>query len=300
MFQSWFTTSLLLLILALRLAVVCGVEPPPRSSNNPPDTVAEAGFERHSKKLPDATLSYVVRQATGPTLVLIPGSFDRAESWLGVVAKLDPQFQVVIVELRGHGESWPPPTTETGTIEQFAKDVFACTDDAGLQSFYVGGHSIGGMVAIECARQQPARLRGVLSIEGWTRSLALARALQGRTDNTLSPEQKQQKTVLRRPTTSRWQPEQLSAFAQIWQHWNGAEILQQTNLPILELWGDRGDTERPTREALFLPERPNIELVWITGASHFLPLERPTNTAAAMNDFIRKVEAAPAAVEHFR
>lgn len=256
------------------------------------DPLAEIGFRRHFVDVKDAKLSYVVRKAAGPTLVLIPGSFDCADSWLGVVTKLDPGLQIVIVELRGHGQSWPPPTPETGTIEQFAQDVFACTDHAGIQSFYVGGHSIGGMVAIECAGQRPGLLRGVLSIEGWTRALIAGRAFKGKaTDSTLSDAQKKRRFELRRPTTSRWTREQLFAFAQIWEKWDGTEILDRTPVPVLELWGDRGDA-RPSRKDMRIPDRDNIDLVWVTGASHFLPLERPEETAAAAGAFIRKVEAA--------
>ncbi|OAI55445.1 hypothetical protein AYO49_05545 [Verrucomicrobiaceae bacterium SCGC AG-212-N21] len=242
-----------------------------------------------------ATISYVMRPASGPTLVLVPGSFDSAESWQQFVTKLEPALalQIVIVELRGHGQSWPPPTSETGTIEQFAKDVLACVNHAGIKSFYVGGHSIGGMVAIECARQKPDALRGVLSIEGWTRASVAGAAFKGRPD-TLSDEKKKRKLELRRPTTSHWTKEQLSTFAQIWTHWDGTQILEQTTVPVLELWGDGGNTVRPSRNLMRIPDRPNIDLVWVPGASHFLPLERPAETAAAAGAFIQKVEAARA------
>jgi pimeloyl-ACP methyl ester carboxylesterase len=131
----------------------------------------------------------------------------------------------------------------------------------------------------------------VLAIEGWTRASVLKDAFQGRTENTLSDEQKHQKLALRRPTTSRWTPEQTSAFAQIWTRWDGTEILERTAVPVLELWGDRGDATRPTRSALRIPDRADVDLVWVSGASHFLPLERPAETAAAVDAFIRKVEA---------
>lgn len=286
-----FTPMAFILVLGMLPVPVLGQGKPATPSNENKDSLAEIGFRRHFVELDDSKISYVIRKATGPTLVLIPGSFDSAESWLGVVTKLDPGLQIVIVELRGHGQSWPPPTAKTGTIEQFAKDAFACTGDAGVKSLYVGGHSIGGMVAIECARQQPDRLRGVLAMEGWTRALVAGRAFKGSTDRTLSDTQKKRRLELRRPTTSRWTKEQITAFAQIWEKWDGTEVLQRTAVPVLELWGDRGDA-RPSRKALSIPDRPNIDLVWVTGASHFLPLERPAETAAALGDFIRKIEAA--------
>ncbi len=282
--------TLTVLLVILRTTAFCqekAVIPPAEKA----DSLAEIGFERHFVEVKDATISYALRKRAGPTLVLVPGSFDSAESWLGVVANLNHAIQVAIVELRGHGQSWPPPTVHSGSIEQFAKDVLACTDDARLRSFYIGGHSIGGMVAIECARQQPDLIRGVLSIEGWTRSSVLGAAFKARTDSTLSDLQKQRKFELRRPTSSRWTKEQLSAFAQIWQHWDGTEILEQTSLPVLELWGDRGDSTRPSRSVMRIPSRANIDLVWVPGASHFLPLERPKETAAAVNEFVRKTES---------
>jgi pimeloyl-ACP methyl ester carboxylesterase len=265
------------------------------NSATPPakDLLAQAGFGRHFVEVKDAKLSYVLRKAAGPSLILIPGSFESADTWLGVVAKLDPKLQIVVVELRGQGQSWPPPSAESGTIPQFAKDVLACADHAGLKSFYVGGHSIGGMVAIECAGQQPDRLRGVLAIEGWTRALVAGRAFKGKaTDCTLSEAQKKRRFELRRPTTSRWTQEQLFAFAQIWEKWNGTEILEKTSVPVLEFWGDRGEAERPSRKVMHIPDRASIDLVWVAGASHFLLLERPEETAAAMNSFVRKVETA--------
>ena len=53
-------------------------------------------------------------------------------------------------------------------VEQFAEDVLLISDLAGLQRFYVGGHSIGGMVALEVGRASPGRVKGIVSVEGWT------------------------------------------------------------------------------------------------------------------------------------
>jgi len=39
-----------------------------------------------------------------------------------------------------------------------------------------------------------------------------------------------------------------------------------------------------------IPDRPNIELHWVAGASHFLPFERPGEVAEAVNAFIRHAE----------
>ena len=241
-------------------------------------------FVRASAPVPGAEISYLVRNASGPALVLIPGSLVGAEDWSGVVAGLDPRIKVVLIELRGHGQSWPPP--EHGTIPQFAQDVLAAVKHAGLERFYLGGHSIGGMVAIEAAQQFPQRLEGVIAIEGWTHFSVAVDAFQQQNDKTLSPAQRARLAELRAPVMTRWKPEQIKDFQQIWHHWNGYAILEKTPLPVLEVWGDR-NRPIPSRQLMKIPDRPNISMIWIHGASHFLPLERPAEVAAAINGFIQ-------------
>ena len=128
--------------------------------------LALPGFDQGRVKVDGAEIAYQIRRGTGPAVVLVPGSYVGADDWTEVVASLDRTLTIQIVELRGHGQSWPPPAA--GSIPQFAGDVFAAAEHAGLKRFYAGGHSIGGMIAIEMAAQRPASIRGVISVEGWT------------------------------------------------------------------------------------------------------------------------------------
>jgi pimeloyl-ACP methyl ester carboxylesterase len=219
--------------------------------------------------------------------VLIPGSFVGADDWAAVVAALDPSLTIMIVELRGHGESWPPPVN--GSVESLAKDVLVAVDDAKIEKYYVGGHSIGGMIAIEIGGRHPDNVKGILAIEGWTHYIVAANAFGGQTQETLTAAQRARKDELRKPVMSSWTPQQVKEFGAIWRKWNGFDLLNRTPVPVLELWGDR-NRPHPTRTQMQIPERPNIELHWIAGASHFLPLERPAEVAEEVNAFIRRVE----------
>jgi pimeloyl-ACP methyl ester carboxylesterase len=213
-----------------------------------------------------------------------------ADDWSEVVASLDPDLTIMIVELRGHGSSWPP--AENGSIPSFANDVLQATSHAGLGRFYVGGHSIGGMIAIEIGGRHPDLVKGILAIEGWTHYSVAREAFGAPTAETLSAAQLARRDELRTPVLSRWTPEQVKDFTSVWRKWNGFDLLNQTPVPVLELWGDRRVQPHPTRAQMQIPDRPNIELRWVAGASHFLPLERPAEVAAAVNAFIRRVEKA--------
>ena len=58
---------------------------------------------------------------------------------------------------------------------------------------------------------------------------------------------------------------------------------------MLEVWGDRNQP-RPSRRQMRIPERANIQLRWVPGASHSLPLEKPQEVADAIDRFVFSLE----------
>ena len=105
------------------------------------------GFRRRKMQVETGHFSYLLRPGSGPPLVLIPSSFNDSFSLKEVIDLLDGKRQLVVVELRGHGGSWPPP--KNCSIEVFARDVLRVADAEEFNAFYIGGHSIGGMIALE-------------------------------------------------------------------------------------------------------------------------------------------------------
>ncbi|MEZ5399574.1 MAG: alpha/beta fold hydrolase [Bryobacteraceae bacterium] len=248
---------------------------------------AAADFTRRQIPTDEGHISYQIRRASGPPLILIHGSFNDNRQWNDVVARLNPSLTLVLIELRGHGQSAPPPAN--GSIEQFGQDVLRVAEAEHLGAFYVGGHSIGGMVAIEVGRARPQSVLGIVSCEGWTNHRAQADAFGPRDTSTLTPEQDARRLALRAEATGHWTEPQRLAFARIWRQWDGSAFLGETAIPILELYGDRGRTP-PTRAQLKIPDRPNIELRVVPGACHSLPLQEPATVAEATNAFIARNE----------
>jgi pimeloyl-ACP methyl ester carboxylesterase len=243
-------------------------------------------FEKFSKgyaEIDGARLAYLERPAPGPVLILIPGSFGTHEVYADVLPHLDPGIHLLFVNLRGHGESDPPP--EDGSIEQFGADVLSVADQAGVGDFYVGGHSIGGMVALEIGRISPERVLGIVSMEGWTRWQAQRDAFGGNQAPTLAPELAERRMRNREEATRGWTEEQVREFARIWRRWDCYDFLKSTDLPILEMWGDRG-REKPGIDRLYIPERENIRVAWLENSSHSILLEAPEMVAGLVNEFV--------------
>lgn len=245
------------------------------------------GYLKSVLPIDGGQLAWHRRKGTGPTLVLIPGTFSDARVYGRMVRKLDPNFDIILFEHRGLGDSWPPPVESS--IEHCARDVVLVIEILKINSCYVGGHSLGGMISIELARQIPDRLRGVISIEGWTHAQAASDAFQNDMRSTQTADQIELLKNYREEVLQRWTPEQIKMFGSIWRQWNGSETLSQTKLSILELYGDR-NRPLPARDSLGLPDRPEIQLIWFKGASHSLLIERPDEVADTINSFIHRLE----------
>jgi pimeloyl-ACP methyl ester carboxylesterase len=226
-----------------------------------------------------------IRPGQSAPLVLVPGTWGNMRTRGAFVAALDPALTIVNVALPGQDDNWPPPANPS--IEQFARDVLRLADHLAFDRFFIGGHSLGGMISIEMIRIAAERLLGVISLEGWTHWTALYDAFGDATNSTLTPEQEALIAAERKLLLDRWDPALRARYGTIWREWDGSETLDNATLPILSVWGDRGKP-RPPRATLKIPTHGNIELVWIPGVSHNLLVEAPETVAEAVNGFVRK------------
>lgn len=257
------------------------------ASDAPAPAELPPAFKHGTASVDDLTLAWADRPGRSPALVLLPGTFNDCRVYAQVVTRLDPHRRTIIVEHAGHGESGP--AIGEASVERSAAHVTGVLDQLQVDPCFVGGHSLGGMVAMEAARQCPERFRGVISIEGWTNSRAAEAAFDGDMKSTLSPDMRSRIDAHRHENASRWPPQQQSGFVRVWTKWDGTGFLRDTNLPVLELYGDRSKS-RPAAEVLGIPDRENIRLQWIPNASHWLPVEKPADVAAAIEAFMGGVE----------
>lgn len=254
-----------------------------------------SAFTHDALTLEDGTrLAWHIREAQGPNLVLIPGSWGDYLVYNRLAANLDPDFRLIIVELRGHGDS--APATLNGTMALFADDVLKVVGQLKLEHYYIGGHSIGGMLAVEIAGREPAGLAGAIPIEGWTHHTVQKNAFGHLPEFPLSPEHATERQANRDRGLARLTEAERQAFGSVWRNWDGNEALRRTRVPVLEIWGDRNLDPVPDRATMQIPERPTIEMAWIPHATHALLVEQPEAVARVINAFIHARELRSPAV----
>lgn len=99
----------------------------------------------------------------GPPLVLVHGIVSSTAMFDEQVGPLSQRYQVIVYDVRGHGETEAPPADDPGySFETFVQDLRALLDHLGVDRAYVGGLSMGGMIAMRFALAYPERVRALL------------------------------------------------------------------------------------------------------------------------------------------
>lgn len=96
---------------------------------------------------PGITISYE-RTGSGPSMLLVHGITESHHSWDPLVPALAEHFDVIAVDLRGHGASSSVAPYDAGV---FAADLAGLATLLGLVRPYLVGHSLGGVVVTALA-----------------------------------------------------------------------------------------------------------------------------------------------------
>ncbi len=132
----------------------------------PPLKVDLDAFDARKKTiaLPNGeTLAYIdMGNPAGPAVVLIHGYTDNARDWVPMLPDISKQFRLILVDIRGHGQSSKPECCYTRL--DFAYDIKLLLDALGVQKGDIVGHSLGSIIAQTFAEFWPDRTRRVVLI----------------------------------------------------------------------------------------------------------------------------------------
>ncbi len=109
------------------------------------------------------TQIYYEVEGDGPPLVLYHGTTQWSGIWrsLGYVDGLKNDYQLILLDSRGHGQS-PRPPDDDYSFETQAADVVALLDDCGIETAHFFGYSTGGLVGYQLGVHHQDRLRSLI------------------------------------------------------------------------------------------------------------------------------------------
>src|SRR6476661_6088738 len=97
------------------------------------------------------------RVGHGEPLLLLHGTGSHWPVWLPVLDRLAQDYDVIAVDLPGHGRSPVLGTGAPPTPAEFARVLRTFLDELGVTTPHVVGNSVGGWTALELAKLGQAR-----------------------------------------------------------------------------------------------------------------------------------------------
>ena len=82
-----------------------------------------------------------------------------------------------------------------------------------------------------------------------------------------------------KPREARWEPDRWSRFWETVCAFDGVATLASLTIPAFHLYGTFG-RHKKTQAELQLPSGANHTILWLDGAGHYLPQDRPKEVAA--------------------
>jgi pimeloyl-ACP methyl ester carboxylesterase len=98
----------------------------------------------------------------GPTILLSHGYSSTSRMWDGQVAALKDRYQVIVWDMRGHGESDYPKDPALYSEGLTIGDMRALLDVVGADKAIVAGLSLGGYMSLAFNASHPDRVRALM------------------------------------------------------------------------------------------------------------------------------------------
>lgn len=244
----------------------------------------------------------------GQPLVLVHGLADDHRAWRRAVADLMLRHRVLMYDLRGHGET--SLGSADGTVRQLGEDLANLLHVLNVEQVAVAGFSLGGTIAMRLAIDHPELVRGLVLVATSSRVGRAAcewyRArveMVERSDPELRatldrdaadvyaqvPAEREDGLLIRRQSTAdpRGYANACAAMATL----NGAPLdpeLPRISAPTLIVASDLDQHCPPKAAQIIAGGIAGSRLEVLEGAGHAIPVERPRELAAMMNDFLAR------------
>ncbi|MEA1904095.1 MAG: alpha/beta hydrolase [Actinomycetota bacterium] len=241
---------------------------------------------------------------TGRPVLFIHGLGSSTRDWERQVERFSDAYQMITVDLRGHGRSGKPAGSYS--IGGFAEDVAVLLDQLDGGALPVVGISLGAMVGFQMAADRPDLVESLMAINavqgfevksvGMKTQIAIRKLiarfagmekigeiLAGR----LFPDEDM--GAERELMAERWAENDKQAYQASLQailDWPGVvDEMSRFEKPIVVVASDQDYTPVETKQP-YVDRMPSAELVVIENAHHAVPVERPEKFNAVLKDFL--------------
>ncbi len=229
-----------------------------------------------------------------PPLLLVHGAAGSHLDWPAHLRRLR-GAALYLPDLPGHGRSAPPGRDR---VEAYADDMAGLLDALSIERAILGGHSMGGAVALTMALRHPERAAGLLLIGTGARlPINLATSGEdplfvlgwaaGRMWAEGTPAPALQLTMERLAATD---PSVIAADWRACAHYDIQAELGRISAPALIIGGSRDRLTPPELSQMLADGLPRAELRIIDGGGHLVMLEQPEVVRDIVQGWLRTTD----------
>lgn len=249
------------------------------------------------------------RYGNGPTLVLLHGVGMNKSVWAPEVNLLCENFDVLIYDMWGHGESLLPESELE--LSAYTSQLLDLLDELEIENVHLAGHSMGGLITLDFATLHGARCLSACALNSvFQRTPEQRMAVQKRAQDLAEGNV----TMNIAETLERWfgptgthphaRAEELArlllesvnpeGYAAAYRVFASADevhtsTLHQISVPTLFLTGELDPNSTPAMSQAMAALVPNSQWAVLSGERHMMTLTAAPIVSDAIQDFIDSI-----------
>lgn len=249
-------------------------------------------------------------EGNGPVVLLLHGVGGNHTVWNAVIPRLSTDFRVLAPDLRGHGRT-PAPAGSHFTFLELEGDVLRLLDQKAVRSAHLVGLSGGALLALRLALDAPERARSLTLVSGSAYTDPHTRAVAERWEETYTKEGPDPFAL--RLLKDLYYPDWIEAHLDVadqlreqvkhldlgpavkWSHAMGRyderKRIATVRPPTLIVQGMDDAVVDASHGRILRQSIPGAQIRILAETGHMVPVERPEETAQAIETFVRSVES---------
>jgi len=227
------------------------------------------------------------------SLVFIHGSGGDHSLWSLQYAKLHKQFNIVAIDLPGHGRSQGSGESDVGNYCLWMKRLL---DALHLKNSILVGHSLGAAIALQFALNYPQEIKGIIPVGGGMKMPVNPSILEGLQKNpaeiidficklSLAKENRPQFFASLKKSLSLANIDVLYSDLSACDKLDLTSKISKITAPVLVICGTEDKMTPPDFSRRIAENIDGAKLCLIEGAGHMVMMERPNEFNEALNKF---------------
>jgi pimeloyl-ACP methyl ester carboxylesterase len=223
----------------------------------------------------------------GDPIIFVHGWLGSWRYWVPVMEDLAREYRTYALDLWGFGDS--DKGREQYDVQSYVSMLIAFLDELGIEGAALVGHTLGAAVATELAAQHPGRVSKLLAVALPLTSDAINLKLMAAGSNDTLARlfwHRQRPYSVVEASLPKISENAIALTVQSVAGLDFLEILDEIDVPVLTVYGDRDSVVSPTRANELENSHYAARAIVLSGAHHFPMLDQTARFGRLLRDFL--------------